>query len=566
MMNPNEPPVFKVLPNLMQDILATSVSMSHTVSSQLMDSMDLTLKPSGVPLSQCALWEQQFEYYSQKGISAWESCVPFLVTNSTYMAESYADLILAFLKDYQDKMNMEQPLYIIELSAGTGRFAFHLLRELTKKTQHFGNLSQLPIRYVMTDITESHTNFWYTHEKLQPFVEAGILDFAVYRPEDSSEINLKHSGKTLSTIDSTNPTIVIANYLFDTIRHDLFRAENRMLMEGLVTISKNETMETDNEESDGFDFSKLTMSVEYSPIKDNYYLNPKLNEVLKYYQDVMDHENFIIPIGAFNCIENLKKITNGNMVLLSSDKGYTSTKQLKLFQEHNFAAHGSFSYPVNYDAINQYYAMQGKPWFITNSCSSSLNTACYIDISNSSEISFENVASIYAHKLSRTQPSISLLTFHSIANIIHCPTPHREMLTIIIGMLKASYCEPQLFCELAPKMLESFHLADQTQLIDIMDIMMETWSHYYYFKGECQLPFWMAQVYERMNALDQCIYFLNESIRYQGPHEALLFLIGDCHERSNRVEEARQSFYDAIMIKPDFQDAHERFMQLAAAG
>jgi hypothetical protein len=76
----------------------------------------------------------------------------------------------------------------------------------------------------------------------------------------------------------------------------------------------------------------------------------------------------------------------------------------------------------------------------------------------------------------------------------------------------------------------------------------------------------MAQVYERMNALDQCIYFLNESIRYQGPHEALLFLIGDCHARLNRVEEARQSFYDAIMIKPDFQDAHERFMQLAAAG
>ncbi|HLY92193.1 MAG TPA: hypothetical protein VKQ89_02955, partial [Candidatus Angelobacter sp.] len=91
---------------------------------------------TAVPLSQSVIWRLQGDYYARRGLKAWtEDLVPSYITNNPFIAEIYAGVVAAFLDDcLGDKgrraISPENPLRILELGAGTGKFACLFLRRL----------------------------------------------------------------------------------------------------------------------------------------------------------------------------------------------------------------------------------------------------------------------------------------------------------------------------------------------------------------------------------------------------------------------------------------------------
>ncbi len=91
------------------------------------------------PFSQSVLWDWQERYFAEKGVEAWrQGEVPHYVTSNPTMASSYAEMVFAFWRDHQclkrQDINPDEPLYICELGAGSGRFAFRefdVLRNLS---------------------------------------------------------------------------------------------------------------------------------------------------------------------------------------------------------------------------------------------------------------------------------------------------------------------------------------------------------------------------------------------------------------------------------------------------
>ena len=76
----------------------------------------------------------------------------------------------------------------------------------------------------MTDFTRANFNFWTSHPSLAPHVASGLLDFALFDASVDRTLTLHHSNLTLSPESlTTNPMVVLANYLFDTLRHDVFQ-------------------------------------------------------------------------------------------------------------------------------------------------------------------------------------------------------------------------------------------------------------------------------------------------------------------------------------------------------
>ena len=149
-------------------------------------------------LSECPLWQMQVDFYTSRGIQAWNHCLPNFITNSAYIAEAYAEMTLAFIEDYFEQLDLSEPLYIVELATGTGRFSHLMLRELESKMSSFSRYKDLRFRYIMTDFTDSNPEFWQRHDRLAPFVEKGVLDFAVFNPLVSDSLTLKVSGETLA--------------------------------------------------------------------------------------------------------------------------------------------------------------------------------------------------------------------------------------------------------------------------------------------------------------------------------------------------------------------------------
>src|ERR1041384_925361 len=89
-----------------------------------------------VPLSQSVIWRLQRDFYAQRGLKAWnEDLVPSYITNNPFIAEIYAGIVAAFVQDCLSHSNAplspENPLLVLELGAGTGKFSYLFLRKLT---------------------------------------------------------------------------------------------------------------------------------------------------------------------------------------------------------------------------------------------------------------------------------------------------------------------------------------------------------------------------------------------------------------------------------------------------
>src|SRR4051812_45702 len=146
-------------------------------------------------LSRSVLWRLQGQFYERRGMAAWsEGEVPHHVTCNPYLARAYARVILGFVADWHDRLDRTQPLYIVELGAGSGRLAFHLLPELQRTLARAG----IATRYVMTDVAEANLAAWRVHPQLRAWFEAGRLDLARFDAAHDRTIALERSGEMLA--------------------------------------------------------------------------------------------------------------------------------------------------------------------------------------------------------------------------------------------------------------------------------------------------------------------------------------------------------------------------------
>ncbi len=537
---------------MIMDHLAEELPKESLLPIQLVpESPEPLLIDEPKPLSQSMLWKIQEDYYANQGIDAWDHSVPFYITNSAFIAESYAEMIVAFLKDAYHKLDPQEPIYIVEMASGSGRFGFHLLSELSRKLPCFAKLRDLNIKVVMTDFTENNIEYWEHHEKFAPFIESGMLDFAVFRPEEFETLDLRVSGVHVSKDTVKNPVVAMANYFFDTIRQDLFGIESKQLFEGQVALlhkSPDEPVHIKHVET------KTTFRPLYN---DNYYSEPRWNAVLKYYRHNNKKGSFLFPIGAFHCLRNLEALSNHNLVLLSSDKAFTKMEEMVSCPEHPYAIHdGAFSYMVNYHAIGRHFENSGGRYFFTTSHDVSLHTVCCIMLNErpgESRSEFEHVDYLFREKIDRCNPINSLYQEEGFLNeaskILGAP------MDALLGFVRLTLCDPHAFVQCGQKILDAIPRMTYNQRQDLIWMLEETWSRYYFFKGEVNLPFWIAQVYYFLGMHDKAIAFFETTIELFGEHDALSFLIAQCHEAMNNKAMAKSHYQRALELRPDFEEA-----------
>lgn len=508
------------------------------------------------PLSKTLLWQMQEDYYKSVGINAWQQDVPCFVTSSVYIAEAYAEMIISFVRDYWDQLDLSEPIHILELATGTGRFSHLLLRELSRKQAYFEQLKDVKFRYVMSDFTDSNPNFWQKHEKLQPFIESGMLDFAVFNPLVDSVLNLRVSGETIDAGNIRNPMIAISNYFFDSIPQDFFRVESKKLLEGLVTLERNlvgpEGEAVDPESAPHI--TQVTQRVRYRELQnDRYYDDPKLNAVLNHYRHNIRNGSIIFPIGAFNVIRNLEKLSNNQLMLISSDKAYTCVDHMTCFYEHTWATHsGAFSYMVNYHGIAQYFKNEGGSCFNTTGKNLALQTVCFINV-NRKDCKFENLEYLYREKVDRALATTSLVTLLPEGRQLS----EMQQLDQMIAQVRMNLADPKIFCVLGQAMVDLIPKGTTGQHQDLLNLIDRGLESYYFFPGEVNLPFWTSQIYYNLGMYHEGLQSLDKTISLFGDHEALFFLKGQNYEKLGQWKQAREMYELALEMKPDFDEANQ---------
>src|SRR5260370_10256769 len=159
--------------------------------------MPMSVLESAVPLARSMVWHLQRTFYADQGIAAWShSGVPQSITTSPIIARAYARIVLGFLRDMRAALDPDQPVYIVELGAGSGRFAYRFLKAFSALLEEVSRVHQRVV-YVMSDASASVVDYWRANPRLQPFVEAGVLDFAHFDLLELAPLQLLNTGVTL---------------------------------------------------------------------------------------------------------------------------------------------------------------------------------------------------------------------------------------------------------------------------------------------------------------------------------------------------------------------------------
>lgn len=286
------------------------------------------------------LWKLMMSFYDRRGVESWSrGIVPHFITCNAFIGRAYARVLLGFIDDCSKpnskvKLDRNHFLYIIELGAGSGKFSFFMLKAIKELSE----LLQFPAEklvYVMTDFTWNNLKFWNDHASLESYFNSGQLDIAIFDAVSDESIKLHHSRATISQGSLRNPICVVANYLFDTLCHDIFQIEAGCLKEGLISVGSRREAEDDplNPEI----IKRFDNHFEYRAVDTDYYSSSEIHDaphyrhILRWYCEFFGESphgaSLLLPIGALRALRRLTSFANGRALVLSGDKGNNNHEQ-----------------------------------------------------------------------------------------------------------------------------------------------------------------------------------------------------------------------------------------------
>ena len=510
----------------------------------------------GKPLSQSILWKLQRNFFEGQGIEAWrQGTVPHYITSNPFIANAYANVVFGFIrdctgvagdsaKDSFTPLDPSQPIYIIELGSGSGRFAYHFLKKLLDIYRR-PVLKNIPFKYVMTDFTERNIDFWREHQSLKPLVEEGELDFALFDGERDEVLKLTESGDVLATGTVKNPMVVIANYFFDSIPQDAFFIQGGQLQEGLVTVT---SYQQEVDLNDPEILSRLDISYDRNPVEPKHYKNPDWNEILEHYEKRLDNTAFLFPCAAMQCIENFSRISGGRLLLISGDKGYSREEDLLDRGEPAITRHGSFSMMVNYHALGKYVQKQGGHPLQTAHRHAHLNISAFVLGSHPG--GYTETQQAYRKAIENCGPD----DFYTLKKAIE-QGYDSWTLEQLLAYIRLSGFDAKITLACYPALMDRIEHATESEKQELYQVIQKVWEVYYPLAEDQDLASHLGVILYEMGYYAEALDYFIRSVELYGPDATVSYNMGLCHYGLKQMEAALEQFNEALALDPNLEDA-----------
>lgn len=513
----------------------------------------------GVRLSRSLLWQMQRRFYLDRGINAWsQGEIPQYVTTNPVMGRAYAQLYMAWLRDLVARRSEAgfdpgQPVYIVELGAGSGRFAYHFLLHFFALLDR-SSLRGLHVTYVMADLVDSTRSFWTEHPQLRPWRDAGRLDFARFDAECDQQLTLT-SGLTLSAETLRNPLGVIANYFFDSLSQDAYRVVGGELFESLASLSTKRTSINHADPADPALLPAIDLDFSQGPPASHCYEDPALNRLLDYYGGTLPSAHLLLPCGALGCLRSLRRMARDRLFLVSADKGYHHLSDLAFGQLPELAHHGCISLMVNYHALGQYTLDEGGEFLCARHRHESVDICGFL-------FGLGREASLETH-LAFEQ----FIELHSPDDFYAERTLRKSMselnVTRLLGLLRASGWDSHTYLELHPRLIELLPRTPDLLKDEVRWAVGQVWQSYFHVGERADLAFALGLVYFNLGDYSTAMARLRDSLRLHGPHAATLYNLAMCYQQLGEIGEARTTAREALSLDPRCEPARGLLLRLS---
>lgn len=516
---------------------------------------------SGRRLSESSTWRLQREFFDRRGAKAWsENRVPSHVTSNAYIAEAYLQLALRFIQDGVTAppgspmaIDPEQPVHILELGAGHGYFGYLFLCKLLEVSAQLP-FTMPPVRYVLTDFTESNLAAWRAHPRLEPFFKAGMLDLARFDAERDTELVLERSGERLAPGTAKNPIVVVANYVFDSLSHDVFRVASGKLEEGLVTLRLARPARPGEKDV----LEQVDVQYEYKPIADpaSYYQDdPIANRILAAYAGRLGDTAFTFPLGALRCLDHLGAIAGRRMLVLSADKGHARELDLLSLGDPSLAHHnGCISMMVNFHALGEMVAGQGGFMLAQGHRNASLEL-CVLTMCHGQPLRETRLA--FAQTFERVGPT-------DVFRLVEHMDLEKMDLDALLSVLRMASWDPVTFLGLAKHLHRCAGDAYVEQTTRLREALHKVWTLHFPLKDGKDVSFDLGYVYYAMRRYREAMSYYKHSLELYGPHPVTLFNMGLCEFQQGRLDEALALFDRALEQDASYAPARDWRLRVIA--
>lgn len=493
--------------------------------------------------SEAPIWQLQRSYYEEQGLKAWNNDqVPQYITSNPMIATAYAEVIFGFLQDRAGQGHLTETVTILELGAGAGRLAFHILKQLCDIIE-YADIALPPFRYVMSDLPSKNITSWQQHPRLLPFVEQGILDFARFDAVQDTELNLVHSKLCIRPGDLQQPLLIVANYFFDSIPQELLYVDEGKIYECEVSIEYSAEADPDNPSDE---LGKIIPHYHYrraaSYEEDTY----PYHDVIALYQQQLEDSHILFPVVGLACLERLAKLSQAGFVLLTADKGDHRLENWKFAEPPKLIHHGSFSLTANYHAIQHVLEQKGALSLFTTHHYKNLNIGCMLRVETPQ--SYTNTRLSYKRSIERFGPD----DFFSMKEWMDQQIDSMGLQQILAFWRLGGY-DAEWFIHSAEQILELLPDASDEEILDLERGIERMWTGYYPMEQSYDLSLDAGLLLYEMDKFEKALDYLERSMHANSeePLASVLYSMAICKYELGAETEALEYAHRALKMEPD---------------
>ncbi len=502
------------------------------------------------PFAQSLLWEWQQHYFANMGVEAWrQSEVPHYVTSNPTMANSYAEIVFALWRDQQrpgqpDKAS-DEPLYVSELGAGSGRFAFHFLKRLTHLC-HQAALSPVSFCYILTDVAESNLDFLHRHPRFQAYFESGLLDLAHFDVNQSSQLHLRLRDQTITPASLNRPLVAIANYLFDSIPQDLFYINDDRCYQGLMSLMTPEDPTTLSLEQT---LANMHYTYHYRELTEPPYPEAYLQQLISTYQGTLSDTHLLFPVVGLRCLQRLRALSKLGMLLLSADKGQHRLSALQGRKPPRLMVHGAcISLSVNYHALKAFCEQSGGMALFPDYHHRRLIVSTLLLLNEAG--SYTETQRAYQRHVQEFSPE----EFHTIT--IHARKSIPEMsVEEILAYVRLSLYDSHQFAHYLPHLTELAPQLNSKERRNLSDAVDKVWDLYFPLGEEVDLAHQIACLLYEMDDYALALTYFERSTEIYGEYIGTLYNMAVCYQFLEQHEQAESLLCKVLKYEPDNHQA-----------
>jgi tetratricopeptide (TPR) repeat protein len=516
---------------------------------------ELIVLEKDVKISQSLIWRLQRDFYAQRGLKAWsEDMVPQFITNNPFIAEIYARVVFAFLRDClrlgkatPQFPSSQNPLRILELGAGPGKFAFLFLRHLATHLKSI-DLPPETVRYCMTDCSETLISAWQENRWLLRFVEKNILQFEKLELDGTAINSPFLSGPCSDGSESfRGPLVVIAHYVFDSLPFDAFVVKNGQLHERLQTTGRRTSSAAPQS------LSKLNFSYQNVDRSRDGYVDDSWNKIVESYRCQLTDASVLFPSHVLNVLRSIGEFTDGPFLVMASDKGYVLQEDMPRSEAapvFEFHSANCFSQMVNFDAIAKYFAASGGLTLLPDKRSSRLKLCGFLQ--PKSGVEFGATIESYEEVRSGFGPDDLFVLLEGL-------NPHLEEMSVpqILALLRLSRWDPTTFLRVFPVLARQIRGAF-LERNDLRAAIERTWAnHFPITPSDNSLAFYCGVTLLELQFFEEAASMLKQSQDMLGRSAATSYNLGLCSLGLGRSAEALTLMIEACDLDPSFEAARQ---------